>query len=78
MVVLDPGHAVKNDAGRIINPGAQGRGGVLERDVNLRVVETIEPLLEAQGAKVYMTRTQANPWRYGYSQQADNRGTLRR
>ncbi len=65
VVVLDPGHAVKNDAGKIINPGAKGSGGVLERDVNLRVVETIAPLLEAQGAKVY---------RYSYSQQADNRG----
>ncbi len=73
-MVLDPGHAVKNDAGKIINQGAQVRGVALERDVNLRVAETIAPLLEAQGAKVYMTRTQANPWRYGYSQQADNRG----
>jgi N-acetylmuramoyl-L-alanine amidase len=74
VVVLDPGHAVKNDAGKMINPGAQGKGGVLERDVALRVAETIAPLLEAQGAKVYMTRTHTNPWRYGYSPQADNRG----
>ncbi len=71
--MLDPGHAVKNDAGKIINPGAQVRGK-LERDVALHVAETIAPLLEAQGAKVYMTRTRANPWRYGYSSQADNRG----
>jgi N-acetylmuramoyl-L-alanine amidase len=74
VVVLDPGHAVKNDAGKMINPGAQGKGGVLERDVALRVAETIAPLLEAQGAKVYMTRTHTNPWRYGSSPQADNRG----
>ena len=74
VILLDPGHAVKNDAGKIINPGAQGRGGALERDVALRVAETIEPLLEAQGAKVFTTRTQANPWRYGLSPQADNRG----
>src|SRR4029077_11744118 len=74
IVVLDPGHAVKNDSEKMINPGAQGKGGVLERDVALRVAETIAPLLEAQGAKVYMTRTQANPWRYGFSAQADNRG----
>jgi N-acetylmuramoyl-L-alanine amidase len=74
ILVLDPGHAVKNDSGKMINPGAQGRGGVLERDVALQVAETIEPLLEAQGAKVYMTRTRDNPWRYGYSAQADNRG----
>lgn len=74
VLVLDPGHAVKNDADKIINPGARARRGVLERDVALHVAETIAPLLEAQGAKVYMTRTQGNPWRYGYSSQADNRG----
>jgi N-acetylmuramoyl-L-alanine amidase len=74
VLVLDPGHAVKNDGGTIINPGAQGRGGIMERDVALHVAETIAPLLEAQGAKVYMTRTQVNPWRYGYSAQGDNRG----
>lgn len=74
MLVLDPGHAVKNDAGKIINPGAEARHGVWERDVALNVAETLAPLLEAQGAKVYMTRTKANPWRYGYSAQADNRG----
>jgi N-acetylmuramoyl-L-alanine amidase len=74
VLVLDPGHAVKNDSGKIINPGAQGRGSIMERDVALQVAETIAPLLEAQGAKVYMTRTKDNPWRYGYSNQADNRG----
>src|SRR5207302_7618745 len=74
VLVLDPGHAVKIDGGKIINPGAQGRGGIMERDVALHVAETIAPLLEAQGAKVYRTRTQGNPWRFGYSAQADNRG----
>jgi len=75
VIVLDAGHAVKNDAGKIINAGAQAhRGGVLERDVALHVAETMAPLLEAQGAKVYLTRTHDNPWRYGYSSQGDNRG----
>jgi N-acetylmuramoyl-L-alanine amidase len=75
VIVLDPGHAVKNVAGRLINPGAKSRRTqVLERDINLNVAETMAPLLEAQGAKVYMTRTRANPWRYGYSSQTDNRG----
>ncbi len=73
-MVLDPGHAVKNDTGKIINPGAQARRGILERDVALHVAETMAPLLEAQGAKVYMTRTRSNSWRYGYSAQGDNRG----
>ncbi len=74
VIVLDPGHAVKNEAGKIINPGSRARGGVFERDVVLNVVQTITPLLEAQGAKVYVTRTQINPWRFGFSPQADNRG----
>ena len=74
VLVLDPGHAVKNDAGKIINPGASAWRGALERDVALHVAETMAPLLEAQGAKVYMTRTRVNPWRYGYSPQGDNRG----
>jgi N-acetylmuramoyl-L-alanine amidase len=74
VLVLDAGHAVKNDAGKIINAGAQARHGVLERDVALNVAETMAPLLEAQGAKVYMTRTRTNPWRYGYSPSGDNRG----
>jgi N-acetylmuramoyl-L-alanine amidase len=74
ILVLDPGHAVKNDAGKIINQGAQAHRGAFERDVALNVAETIAPLLEAQGAKVYMTRTRMNPWRYGYTPQADNRG----
>ena len=73
-MVLDPGHAVKIDAGKVINPGARARGGAYERDVVLYVAQTVAPLLEAQGAKVYMTRTPGNPWRYGYSSQADNRG----
>lgn len=74
VIVLDPGHAVRNEAGKMINPGSSTRGGVLERDVVLHVVDTLVPLLEAQGAKVYVTRTPSNPWRYGYSPQADNRG----
>jgi N-acetylmuramoyl-L-alanine amidase len=74
ILVLDPGHAVKNDIGRIINPGAKSRRGVLERDIALHVVETMTPLLEAQGARVYLTRTRTNPWRYGATAQSDNRG----
>jgi N-acetylmuramoyl-L-alanine amidase len=58
----------------MINPGARARRGAYERDIALYVAETVAPLLEAQGAKVYMTRTRDNPWRYGYSSRADNRG----
>ncbi len=74
IIVLDPGHAVKNAAGKIINPGASGRHGVLERDVNLDVADKLIPLLEAQGAKMYSTRTHGNAWRYSpQSRHADNR-----
>jgi N-acetylmuramoyl-L-alanine amidase len=74
IIVLDPGHATKNENDKLINPGASGRRGVLERDVVLEVAEKLTPLLEAQGAKVYITRTLKNPWRYSsQSRHADNR-----
>jgi len=81
VIVLDPGHAVLNEKGKIINPGSRarrglpaGRQGVWERDVVLDVAEKLAPLLEAQGARVYMTRTRSNPWRHSLQgKQADNR-----
>jgi N-acetylmuramoyl-L-alanine amidase len=74
IIVLDPGHATKDADGKLINPGASGRGGNLERDVVLEVAEKLAPLLEAQGAKVYMTRTGLNPWRYSsQNRHSDNR-----
>src|SRR5204862_4260363 len=73
VLLLDPGHAVLNDRGWIINPGARARRGAYERDVALSVGLLAVPLLEAQGAKVIMTRTQDNPWRYHARKQADNR-----
>jgi N-acetylmuramoyl-L-alanine amidase len=72
-IVIDPGHAVKNDAEKVINPGARARRGAYERDVVLNVADKLTPLLEAQGARVYQTRTHENPWRYGRDNQADNR-----
>lgn len=74
VILLDAGHAVKNSAGWIINPGARARHGAYERDVALSVAAKVAPLLEAQGAKVFMTRTVDNPWRYGEHKEADNRG----
>jgi N-acetylmuramoyl-L-alanine amidase len=76
IIVLDPGHATKNDAGIIINPGAQARhrnGGAYERDVALAVGTRMVPILEAEGAKVFMTRTPRNPWRYNELRLGDNR-----
>ena len=74
VILLDPGHATLNDWGVLINPGARARHGVWERDVALKVSAKVVPLLEAQGAKVFMTRTPDNPWRYSSQRkQADNR-----
>jgi hypothetical protein len=69
IIVIDPGHAVLDESGKLINPGAKARGGVWERDAVLAVAEKLTPILEAQGAKVFQTRTAGNPWRY--SGQAD-------
>jgi len=74
IIVLDPGHAVKDESGKIINPGARARRfGAWERDVALGVALKVVPLLEAQGAKVYLTRTGSNPWRYNRMKRSDNR-----
>jgi N-acetylmuramoyl-L-alanine amidase len=73
VILLDPGHAVMDEAGHIVNPGARARRGAWERDVALNVAEKVAPLLEARGAKVFMTRTRDNPWRYGHQKAGDNR-----
>jgi N-acetylmuramoyl-L-alanine amidase len=73
VIVLDPGHAVKNANGNIINPGARARRGAFERDVALAVAQKAQELLEARGAKVFLTRTPKNPWRYNDVRQGDNR-----
>jgi N-acetylmuramoyl-L-alanine amidase len=73
VVVLDPGHAVIDARGVIVNPGSRARKGAYERDVVLHVAETMVPLLEAQGARVFLTRTSDNPWRFSFQKKSDNR-----
>jgi len=73
IIVLDPGHAVKSDSGAIINPGARARRGAYEREVALAVAIQTVPLLESQGAKVFLTRTERNAWRYVGFRRGDNR-----
>lgn len=73
VIMVDPGHAVLNEKGSIINPGARARRGVWERDVALNVSEKIAEYLESEGAKVILTRTRDNPWRYSRRKQSDNR-----
>jgi len=49
-IVIDPGHGADE-------PGASGPGGYPEKAVNLAVALLLQPLLEASGAEVLMTRT---------------------
>lgn len=51
--MLDPGHGNANG-------GAYGRGGTIERDVNLHVAIYLKRMLEEKGASVYMIRETAN------------------
>ncbi|HLD29323.1 MAG TPA: N-acetylmuramoyl-L-alanine amidase [bacterium] len=48
-VVLDPGHGGKD-------PGAVGRRGLREKDVNLAIAKRVEKKLKSRGFKVVMTR----------------------
>jgi len=48
-VVLDPGHGGRQ-------PGASGRSGLMEKDVNLDMALRAQNLLREQGAQVIMTR----------------------
>lgn len=49
-IAIDPGHGG-------IDPGCH-RGGLLEKDITLAVALELAPLLEAQGATVFLTRTE--------------------
>jgi N-acetylmuramoyl-L-alanine amidase len=48
-VVLDPGHGGSE-------PGAEGEGGLVEKDLNLLVAWEVAALLEAEGVTVVLTR----------------------
>ncbi|HMA66085.1 MAG TPA: N-acetylmuramoyl-L-alanine amidase, partial [Chitinispirillaceae bacterium] len=52
-IMLDPGHGNANG-------GAYGRGGTIERDVNLQVAIYLKRMLEDKGATVYMLREDVN------------------
>lgn len=73
VIVLDPGHAVKDAAGRMVNPGAKSRGGLLEREIVLDVAERLRLLLEKKGFAVFMTRDSQNPWRVAETAEEDNK-----
>jgi len=48
-VVVDPGHGGRD-------PGARGRGGLVEKDVTLRIGRALRRRLEAEGLRVVLTR----------------------
>ncbi len=49
VIVVDPGHGG-------IDPGAVGRAGVLEKNINLEIAKKLRALLNQAGATVVMTR----------------------
>ena len=57
-IVVDPGHgSYKSTTATTLDSGAVGPSGVKEKDVNLRIALALKSYLEADGAKVIMTRT---------------------
>lgn len=50
IIVLDPGHGGSD-------PGAIGPSGLQEKQVTLPIAEYLKSILEAKGAKVFLTRT---------------------
>lgn len=57
IIVVDPGHGSQKTAGAVLDGGAQGPSGVKEKDVNLKIAMYLKSYLEADGARVIMTRT---------------------
>lgn len=56
VIVLDPGHGVRQDGGWS-DPGAIGPTGLLERDVVLDIAQRAGNILISKGAEVIFTRT---------------------
>ncbi|EOR25230.1 N-acetylmuramoyl-L-alanine amidase [Niallia sp. RD1] len=50
VIVIDPGHGGSD-------PGAVGKDGTKESNINLAIAKKVKARFEAKGAKVYMTRT---------------------
>ena len=72
--VIDPGHGTRYPDGSPNNVGAVGPTGVLENAVTLAVGEKLGALLRAAGARVFLTRSYAHPYRIATDIRHDNRG----
>ncbi|MBI3292457.1 MAG: N-acetylmuramoyl-L-alanine amidase [Elusimicrobia bacterium] len=76
LVVLDPGHAVKNRRGGIVNSGQKSPQGLWERDVVVRIAEKTEQYLEEAGYQVRLTRNQQQFWRIARGRRSDLRARV--
>lgn len=73
LVVLDPGHAVKNHRGVIVNPGQTSPHGLRERDLVVRIAAKTERYLEEAGYEVRLTRDEQRFWRIALGRRSDLR-----
>lgn len=71
--VVDPGHGVRYPDGSPLNPGAVAPNGVEEMQIVLKVGEQLAARLQADGARVVLTRSYAHPYRIATSAPRDNR-----
>lgn len=73
-IALDPGHAVIDFQGSVINPGKKSRdGNVHEHKVACDISQKLGELLKEEGAKVIFTRTPSDYWRQAYTAADDNK-----
>jgi N-acetylmuramoyl-L-alanine amidase len=72
VIVLDPGHAVVNYEGKVINAG-KNRNNLWEHAMTMKIVQELGAVLTSEGAKVLYTRTPADYWREAVSPVEDNK-----
>ena len=73
IVVLDPGHATINFQRSIVNSGKSKGDAIAEHRLTLEIATALAEALKADGATVYLTRTNQDYWRTGYSAIEDNK-----
>jgi len=73
IIVVDPGHAAKNSAGKIVNYGCKNASSVKEMNVVIDISEILGELFLQEGATVYFTHDRKNFWLTAESQYDDNK-----